>query len=655
MATIADTATNWAVTLWMHSTNTTSFSNDVPAFATATTDVTIRRAQQFKPAPGAPLVWTYTSNNVVIASGATTADSDGFVTVTNLTLFKDPARTRLEITFPPVNRIHVVTVNADGSFSPARVEIFDGDTVEWRFSNRSGTIIPVNLGAGGSLCTNYLPYNPADPNEFTGPMPRAASGIFALSPEDTPYAVQDATWQNTNITGVFIRLRWDDVHLGTNQFDWDELDAEIAKAVANGKVYSLGFKAGVRGTPQWIFNPNRTTSPVTPLDFGFRSAGMTNYYGSPADANYRKHFNDLLQAAAAHLRERNAFYRALAYIKISGLNLYTHENRLPNETNDLPIWASLGQYTPTALYQFYDEQTALLAAEFPDKDMSYALIQDGFPLINNDGEYAGQSAPTNSPLPTGAAQTERILNAGRTNLGTRFVVQHNGLQPKPTNCPNEGIHPIVLDPNFHYVGSGCPNRWVLEQASLGQVTGYQIVSGITNLTDLESTFSNAWENSDGIFMEIYQANALSAVANGLPSGKTLGEWAEQFHQRRRTDWPGIPDPFPLTHSHTFTRTVSSNSGPQLLNFINGSNCSTNYGVVAILPDLSFTAIARHADGSVQLTLAVARADTLRVEYSEDLVGWTLLESRSTPAGTVEVTDAAATALSRFYRAALLGP
>jgi hypothetical protein len=291
--------------------------------------------------------------------------------------------------------------------------------------------------------------------------------------------------------------------------------------------------------------------------------------------------------------------------------------------------------------------------------MSYALIQDGFPVINDSGEYLGQPGPPTNALPTGAAQTERILEQGRTHLGTRFVVQHNGLQPKPTNCPNEGIHPIALDPDFHYVGSGCPNRWVLEQASLGQVTGFQIVAGITNLLDLESTFSNQWDNSDGIFLEIYQSNALSAVANGLPSGKTLGEWAEQFHARRRADWPDHPDPFPLTHRHTFTRTVATRSGPQLLYFINGSKCSAgaaaNHGVVAILPDLSFTSITRDPDGPVHLTLGVARAGTLRIESSDDLASWRLLDTRGTAAGIVEVEDAASPSQTKFYRAVLLDP
>jgi hypothetical protein len=286
---------------------------------------------------------------------------------------------------------------------------------------------------------------------------------------------------------------------------------------------------------------------------------------------------------------------------------------------------------------------------------SGSSTQDRFPRVNDAGEYEGQPTPPQFPIPTGARQTEEVLAQGRTNHARRFVVQHNGLYTKPAYCPDSGMHPIEVDPNFHYVGSGCPNRWVLAEAQAGQITGYQTVADITNLSDLEAAFQNARDNSDGIFLEIYEGIGRAADASGLPSGMTLGDWAEQFHQRRRADWPSIPDPFPLTHAHTFTRTATNSSAPQLLYFINAANCVTNCGVVAILPDLSFTSIEQNPDGSVRLILAVARAGTLRVEHSADLAAWESLESQSTAGGTVEFTDPPASSQARFYRAVLLEP
>lgn len=547
---------------------------------------------------------------------------------------------------------YVVTVNPNGSFSPATVRIASGDTVEWHFSSPLDSIIPVDIDSSGHVdCSNYKPFNPLDPNEFTGPLPRAVPGVFTLSPEDAPYASQAATWRSTNFTGVFIRPRWDQVHLGEGVFDWSAIDAQIDLAVKNGKLYSIGFKGGAHGTPQWIFDPVKTPAPVTPLDFGFREKGATQFQGSPADANFRKHYFDLLRAFAIHVKARNAHYRALAYIKISGLNLQTHENRLPNDTTqDLATWAGPGRYTPNALFQFYREETALLASEFAEKDMSYALIQDGFPQINNQGEYLGQPTAPAFPLPDGTFQTEALLDLGRTNYGLRFAVQHNGLQTKPTFCPGSGSHPTVLDPNFHYVGSGCPNRWVLGESSAGQITGFQDVAGITNLADLELTFDNAWENSDAIFLEIYEGVALMGETSALPSGLTIGQWAERFRSRQRSAFATLADPFPLVYRHTFTLATNT---PTALYYVNGSKCSgssASFGTISFGPDLAFTSITQSRAGdSVQITVQLTTAGQLTLQSSSDLTNWKPLGSRHAPVGASTV-NAPLNQSRTFYRA-----
>lgn len=179
-----------------------------------------------------------------------------------------------------------VTVKPDGSFDPQWVRIRDGDTVAWRFpipglppgtigkTATTRAIIPVRPALrpqqvpSMDICTDYKPYDPGDPNEFTGPMPQAASGIFALGPDGPgfeekfgesacnvceanetlqalvgtgagtrclcetgkPYATMKETWEDPEITGVFIRLRWRDVHTGPGQFNWEVLDREIGRA-----------------------------------------------------------------------------------------------------------------------------------------------------------------------------------------------------------------------------------------------------------------------------------------------------------------------------------------------------------------------------------------------------------------------------------------
>src|SRR6266496_2563262 len=85
---------------------------------------------------------------------------------------------------------YVVKVNADGSFSPSVVTISSGDTVEWTLSGPSDSIIPVNWdGTSVGFCSAVRPFLATDPNEFTGPMPLAASGIFTISPLDAGFIV----------------------------------------------------------------------------------------------------------------------------------------------------------------------------------------------------------------------------------------------------------------------------------------------------------------------------------------------------------------------------------------------------------------------------------------------------------------------------------
>ena len=182
------------------------------------------------------------------------------------------------VTFGQQPQTHTVLVNADGSFEPKWTYIHDGDMVKWQFSARTDAIIPVNpIDSLTVSCSAYKPYDPTDPNELTEPMPRAASGISTLGADGPgfvietlgargascnyyqaldkvgnqylcntgePYATMDWTWQNPNLTGVFIRLRWDEVNPGPGGYDWTAMDREIEKAIRNGKLYSLSFKAG---------------------------------------------------------------------------------------------------------------------------------------------------------------------------------------------------------------------------------------------------------------------------------------------------------------------------------------------------------------------------------------------------------------------------
>ena len=505
-----------------------------------------------------------------------------------------------------------VRVNADGSFSPAVVTISSGDTVEWTLSGPGDSIIPVKWdGRSSGFCSAVAPYSASDPNEFTGPMPQAVSGIFALSSLGAGFVIEparsvcssglppnvvvgaemlcrsgasgammDATWQDASLTGVFIRLLWKDVQIapGTadTSFDFTILDREINKAVQNGKVYSLGIKAGDDGTPSWLFTNGVTALALQDSGSEDPGCGSRMTLGSPTEVTYQNHYFDLLRKVASHLKSRADWYRALAYIKPSGANLYTHENRLPKRCStgcvcNTQIFAQHG-YTPSGLYAFYQAQTDLLAAEFPGKTMSYALIQDGFPRVSDSGDYEKTDGTSSGgPLPGNTEQTQRILDNGQATHGLMFAVEHNGLAPKKVDT-------CLTDRN----GLGCPNRWVLQEGAEGQVTGFQTSNEqkVANPVDVDSTLQNALINSQGVFVELYEERYWEAVRqpNGIidpqGSGRTMAQWADQFHNRRRTLFPSLAEPFPTTYRHTFTRTLDPSAGNQIFYYVHGSKCAS---------------------------------------------------------------------------------
>ncbi len=542
------------------------------------------------------------------------------------------------------SQTHSVTVNTDGTFTPQVTYIRSGDTVRWEQLTERDSIIPADGEQGyPAMCTSRKAYNPTDPNEFTGPLPVAPSGVFTLSPLNmgvvesigscafnTPpleigdngkllcrggayEATSDAIWQSPNVTGVFIRLLWSDINPGPGQYDFTILEREIEQAVANGKLYSLGIKAGNEGTPDWIFSTDADDTArvgggggVGRLhlqdvhDAGGTGCGVGMDLGNPTGLGYRQVYAAMLAEVATFIKTRADWYRALAYIKLSGANQISHENRLPkNCTEGCPcnpeIFAADG-YRPSGLYTFYGEQSQLFNDLFPGKSISYALIQAGFPRINESGGYltsTGESSDA-TPLIGGFEQTETILDLGRQSWGTNFVVQHNGLGQKGAGCAFEGVHPQPVRPLTDYKGAdggNCPNRWVLYNSARGQITGFQTnnLAQVATPTDLDQTFQNQWDNTDGVFLEVYERMLwLSENTNGgvlLDSGKTIGNWAADFHQRRKD--PIYPhfvtagDPFPAEYNHTFTNPETTT---QYLHYIHGMKCgdgNPEWGLIVI--------------------------------------------------------------------------
>ena len=324
--------------------------------------------------------------------------------------------------------------------------------------------------------------------------------------------------------------------------------------------------------------------------------------GSPASAEYQDLYFAALRTMAEFIKSRSDWYRALVYVKTSGANLYSEENRLPNQCNlivrnGLPVpcicnpavFAADG-FRPSGLYSYYAAQTKLLQELFPDKAMSYALIQDGFPRVNKDGgwEVADGRSSDGSELPGAFELTQGIMDQNQKRWGKNWIVQHNGIGRKPPGCNFDGCHPkpvVALD-RYSEVRSGCPNRWAVREGAQGQITGYQTqnLREVNSADDVDRTFQNLWDNTDGVFMELYES-VLWKVSNNngsvLPvTGKTLAAWTEQLHARR-TDktfpsYIAAGNPFPTTFSDRFVKTTKG-SDPQTLVYVHGMKCGRGAG------------------------------------------------------------------------------
>jgi hypothetical protein len=446
------------------------------------------------------------------------------------------------------------------------------------------------------------------------PLPRGMPGVFVISPNEaglveqtTPCAdrviatrtvdstpwylcgdagpeayqrTMDSTWTNPAVTGVFIRLKWSDLQTGPASYDPRILLREVDRAVASGKLYSLAIKSGAENdaTPAWLFQPPPAGAGLTPvtLDWNEDSPSCTTRphdYGDPTDETYRSLYLDMLSYVAGVLKQDGARWRSLAYIKISGANARSAENRLPNGCKVGPgcicnnqRWAEAG-YTPDGVLAFYQAQMERIARDFPGKTMSYPLIQDGFPRVNNQGCYLDDTSTkicppsVNTRMVGPFAQTEAIIAHARSVYGDDVAVAHLGLGPKPDfsdplrYAPGTGC-PLPLAPDGSYahggngVGSGCPNKWATDVGAVGGLTHFQTrhAPDVETPAQLASALDNLWSNSNAAMLEIYEEQAWQAhdgiLDLSLPSEeqRTLAQWNQRLHERRRTAFPAFGDP-----------------------------------------------------------------------------------------------------------------
>jgi hypothetical protein len=210
---------------------------------------------------------------------------------------------------------HTIVIEPDGTFTPRRLIIQSGDTVTWQLSSpTTDAIIPVDNMSGVAV---IKPYDVDDPNNCTGPMPVAPGGVVCMSDDDAPYPIDPRIWESDLLTGVYYRFRWSDFEPNRpGEYDWTDFDAAMDACVAANKLCAIGWKAGFKGTPQWLFD-DRNPDKIPGLKF----PGTSKYaLGSCAEPTYIERWNSFIAAAGERTRTRADWFRAVSYHKVAGIN-----------------------------------------------------------------------------------------------------------------------------------------------------------------------------------------------------------------------------------------------------------------------------------------------------------------------------------------------
>jgi hypothetical protein len=217
------------------------------------------------------------------------------------------------------------------------------------------------------------------------------------------HGLLSSTYENPDITGVVLRMNWNALQYddnGTIRERWEHLDRELERAIAHGKLVTLDVRAGMYGTPDWIFEDylRRRSEHAAPwcttrncsFTSAHPSAGrvealeFVDYYGKVppgtgcgnpirigniGDVDYRNLYKDFIARFAAHVASDTRWFQVVAHVKTSGANLQTSEAELPHHCSD--------EHTNKAKH--YEDPKASFASQYGDR------VLDVFKTLDADG------------------------------------------------------------------------------------------------------------------------------------------------------------------------------------------------------------------------------------------------------------------------------
>lgn len=224
-------------------------------------------------------------------------------------------------------------------------------------------------------------------------------------------------------------------------YSWTLLDEMVQLAVSHGKKFEVGIVTG-GNLPTWVFDQPPEGLGAAGQTFGYAQLGkpsagcIQEHLALPWNSNYIAAYADLLQQLSTHLKAQG-WYNSMAMLRLTGINTYTEELRLPAEppgdtaqlrclSGNLQAWKDVG-YTQGLVETGWRQMLTASMRAFPDKVFNLALITDnGFPAFLPNGTPV--SSPASAVQQASLAMVANLVQIAAQQFPGQLVLQSNGLE-----------------------------------------------------------------------------------------------------------------------------------------------------------------------------------------------------------------------------------
>jgi hypothetical protein len=169
--------------------------------------------------------------------------------------------------------------------------------------------------------------------------------------------------RNEHLSGVFLGVHWKDIEPQPGKYDWEFLDAQIARARKYKKMYKLSIFPGT-STPAWVYEQGCEAFSTVVTNPHRPNVGEEVKIPVPWDEVYQKCYLRLL----GKLAERYGNDKHFVAVALGGANFMSDEMHLPKRKEDVQKWGRYGDYR-SKLVAVYKKLIDSYAATFPHQQV----------------------------------------------------------------------------------------------------------------------------------------------------------------------------------------------------------------------------------------------------------------------------------------------